>query len=293
MKVLFVFGAGASCDADEIAKNPPLGNKLFDELVNFDSHHWGNIKPHVAEVFKSDFEMGSQCLTIDQKTEIVELHKSMARYFFGFEPSTSNLYSTLIKRIKNSNSSNFFGFSTLNYERFLELTMMMNEVSYPISYPHGCCHLIRPGVFIYANEINLGDFAPNVICGGAVVPVHDSQYFCQYLEQKAPPVMSVFEPRKNPVLGGGDFLESQRQLFRNQCETADIIIVIGIQYREHDTHVWDSLARTNGKVVYCSGYSAIKGFVEWQKKQKKKIKRKIFKGYFRDEFEKICKIAGV
>lgn len=294
MTVLFVFGAGASCSSDVVKFNPPLGNKLYDELVKFDLQYWGNLNSCLTPIFRRDFELGTLLIPIFHPEMVVDLHKAMARFFFKYTPSPGNLYCQLIQRIKNSNRDSDIRFSTLNYERLLELAMRINNVDYDIIYPHGCCHLLSMNALIYANQVVLNDFNSNMIRGINVEAVHDSKYFENYLDElSVPPVMSLFEPQKRNIMLGGDYIDCQRQNFKQQCKEANVIIVIGIQYRKHDKHVWDALGETNGTIIYCSGKTAIKNFKKWADNHNKKINYEVLEGYFRDEFDKICNFAKI
>jgi hypothetical protein len=73
--------------------------------------------------------------------------------------------------------------------------------------------------------------------------------------------------------------------------SAQLIIIIGIQVRDHDEHLWIPLAKTNAKLVYCSGNGA-KIFEKWRNKLRIKKKDHILSGYFFEHFEEICNIIS-
>lgn len=156
-KHLLIFGAGASYGSDTVNKTPPLTNELFDQLVKFNPPDWGSLNKNFAQLFKKDFEKGMEQYAIENPQNITILQRAMAMYFFNYRPSDSNLYYKLAQKIKNANWDG--AFSTLNYERLLEISLSTigfqpyigkkpNKLNNPIELclPHGYCNIFCTSV---------------------------------------------------------------------------------------------------------------------------------------------------
>ena len=88
-------------------------------LASFDPPGWGNLTKAQAALFGEDFEKGMESIAEIRPNILFPLQKEMAKYFFEFEPQSSNLYSKLANVIRNRKVE--AKFATLNYERLLEM----------------------------------------------------------------------------------------------------------------------------------------------------------------------------
>ncbi len=144
---LIVFGAGASTGSDT-SRTPPLGNGLLSALQQFNPNIWNRIPSNLISHFTNDFEKGMEEISNNYSTGLAPLQRSMAEYFFQFYPSMNNLYIKLARKMVNKDWDG--AFTTLNYERLLEKSMLTNNIALcvgpstnsqiEICFPHGCCH---------------------------------------------------------------------------------------------------------------------------------------------------------
>jgi hypothetical protein len=100
--------------------------------------------------------------------------------------------------------------------------------------------------------------------------------------------MCYFEPEKS-VCTGRAFIEQQRSLFEQAVREAKTVILIGIQVRMRDEHIWNPLAATNAKLVYCS--PDIDAFAKWSCAKRFGAQDVTLKGTFAERFDQVCKYA--
>jgi len=287
------FGAGASYASDNFG-TPPIGSNLFDELVTFNKEGWGRIPSEFSKNFLNDFEEGMKILS---KSHLIsKLQRAMAAYFFNFYPQPTNLYRKLARRIKKSNWNG--ALSSINYERLLELSLIeeglrpivggssknVNEIE--LCLPHGCCHLFCESVNGMSNIVSFA--GSNVKTEGPIKVISNPSEFQMRINKDAfPPVMSYFEPEKKTT-SGVNFIKQQRVRFSEVVSNASIIVIVGVKVRPNDNHIWDPLAKTSAKLIYCSGLRSGQEFDNWKNKMRSDNQDITLNGYFNDCFEQIC-----
>ena len=99
---LIIFGAGDSTGSD-IFGTPPLGNGLLSALQQFNPNIWNNIPSNLISSLTNDFEKGMEEISNNHSTALAPLQRSMAQYFFQFNPGTNNLYVKLAMKIISKN----------------------------------------------------------------------------------------------------------------------------------------------------------------------------------------------
>lgn len=307
-KNIFFFGAGASFGAEENKKYvPQIADKLYDALKKFAVDTWGELPKKYDEIFKYDFEKGMLQVENDLPYMVSYLQRAMAAYFYQFRFTENNLYYKIAKGIRNKNWDG--AFITLNYD--LIIGMALGSVGFnvysnvnniesdsaidrnliEVCYPHGCCHIFDDSVFINSNNVIIDPM--RIKTGGDIKIIQDNGYFNEKILNNAiPPVMCYFEPNKE-VTAGYEFIKSQRRRYNFLINNAENICIIGIKIREHDNHIWDVLRNTNARIIYCSGISEQDVFNEWENKYRKNKKDIFLEGYFKDEFENICRLMEV
>lgn len=304
MNKMIFFGAGASFGSDFINKTPPTGKDLFSALASYDKNGWGTIKDKLAQDFIPDFEFGMAKYGDTYPMKVSKLQRSMACYFFNFKPGPLNLYRKLAKRIINAKWSG--NISTVNYDLLLQRSFTAeglnlitdgfgfkfkkSEIELELILPHGSCNLFD------INVKSPGNMMFNYRClktsGDNIKMVRDYDEFNTEILNKIPPVMSYYEHIKN-VTAGKSFINEQRNRFEEKILEADIICVVGIRVNQNDGYIWEPLAKTEGKLFYCSGAKAAVEFEEWKRKYRKDRKDRIILKYFDDGFEEICEAIGI
>jgi len=300
MSSLILFGAGASYGSNN-RDVPPLGDDLFFALKRFNPPGWGSLPSSMAKQFQGDFENAMTNLSQTHSHEMPVLQRAMAAFFFKFMPTEDNLYHVLAKRIKESD---WIGaIATLNYERLLEISLIhegiqpvvgsevkgQNQIE--LCLPHGCCHLFCEGVKASSRGVSFSGIG--VSFDGPIKIISNSQEYNYRINNDAvPPVMSYFEPQKN-TSAGVSFIRGQRARWSQLVSQSKLIAAIGIRVREHDSHIWDPLKRTSGKIVYCGGSAAGQEFAGWHEKYRAGKDCLICQGYFADEFDSLCNELGI
>ena len=297
---VFLFGAGASYGSDTEG-TPPLGSGLFDALQAFSPDTWGNISPVEGAVFRTDFEKGMRAFTKAHATDgtVDCMQRAMAAYFFQFKPQPGSLYVNLAKRIQDTRWDG--ALATLNYERLLELSLRgvgLNVIvggpshdSIELCLPHGCCHLfirvkVQGSIVLASPKIKMDS------CGPPVAIDNESEFRKRICTDKLPPVMCYFEPGKD-ARAGMSFLEGQRKMWKKLAQTATTIAVVGVRPRRNDAHVWEPLASTPARIIYCGGPCAAPEYKDWAKRYRSGRKDTVLQGYFLAEFDTICKAVGL
>lgn len=312
---MIIFGAGASIGSEE-NNTPPIGNHLFDELKAFSPNGWGNIPEELAEIFQVDFEKGMEELSTKFPNSMTQIQSVMAKFFVRYQPTSSSLYVKLAEKIKGSEWKG--SLTTLNYERLLELSIRsvglipkFQPSTFPeieTCYPHGCCNFFcegisgtrglgigqnvvsfRPGDVLSFGQRGSLNFTPNGITtgGNSISIINNPHDFKQKIENAFPPTMSYFIASKFTT-SCANFIQNERDRFNKLVADADNIAIIGIMVREHDKHIWDSLATTSAAITYCAGSSG-KQYSKWAKKNRKNFKNdSVLEGYWDENFDKIC-----
>jgi hypothetical protein len=293
---IILFGAGASFGSD-ISGTPPLGAGLFDALVSFNKEGWGQIPKESANVFRDDFEEGMKKLSHLYPHWMSPLQRAMADYFFNFIPQPNNLYRKLARRIIESN---WIGsLATINYERLLELSLV-NEGLKPIAnklkiysneielcFPHGCCHLFCESVRGSSGNVSFDGKLVNTR-GNIEVISHPSAFRNRIYSDAFPPVMSYFMPQKITT-AGVNFIDDQRNRFSELISNASIVGIVGIRARLRDNHIWNPLAKTSAKLIYCSGKKSGQEFNNWSQQYRRGHQDVILENYFGECFDEFCK----
>lgn len=285
-----LFVAGASAGSDTFGM-PPIGNGLLSALQQFDPGTWSQIPLNLIDQLTNDFEKGMKEISDRHSTALAPLQRSMANYFFQFNPSNNNLYIKLSTKMHNKNWDG--AFVTLNYERLLEKSMFSNSIALSlgspkksqieICFPHGCCHF-----FCSVKGSGNIQFSGNIQTSGSVEIVSDPFQFTQRIQNDPfPPIMSYFTPSKlTPSCV--NFIKSQRERFNELVKDAENIALIGIAVREHDTHIWNSLAKASASITYCAGSSG-KQYQKWAKKNRQNYQNDtILNAYWEEGFDDIC-----
>jgi hypothetical protein len=296
MTNLIVFGAGASFGSD-ISGTPLLSNKLIDSLILFNPEGWGRLPSEFIESFREDFEQTMVHLSRQHPHSLPPLQRAMAAFFYQFHPEPNNLYRKLALKIRQSSWRGIL--VSLNYERLLELSLILEDISpicgrscsnsteIEICLPHGCCHIFCESVRASANTVSF--MGPSVTTNGPISVISNPTDFSSRIQVDAfPPVMSYFEPQKRTT-SGMNFIEAQRRHYRDLVMSSEKIALIGLKVRPHDRHIWDPLAETSAKLIYCAGDSSVEEFLTWSREHRLHLTSHIFPGNFNSEFNDLLR----
>ena len=271
MNLIFL-GAGASHGSD-IANTPPLGNRLFDELADFDPQCWGKLPQEWQEEFREDFE-AAMLGFLTQGFFGAPLQWKMAEYFFKrFIISPTNIYIKLLSMIRRSLQE--FSIATLNYDTLLFQAAVRANVSLAVGspendqdklslcLPHGssilCCEGIKGSSGV--------SYSYGVGTGGRVRIFRDNADFDNEMATNVfPPVMSYFEPNKHTV-SCSNYIKSQREIFKDWVGSAAAIAIVGVNVRPIDSHIWEPISLTKAHILYIGGMEGGGTFKTWATNQ--------------------------
>ncbi len=142
---------------------------------------------------------------------------------------------------------------------------------------------IPPGSLSYT-------FNDDVFDSDEIRIIRNYQLFKHELKSRAlPPIMACFNTTKISAVGK-KFLEKQKAMFEQMVLSATLIVIIGVQVRNHDEHIWKPLSRTNAKLIYCSG-NASAAFSDWCAEHRAKKMNQIYQGYFGEHINDICGVV--
>jgi hypothetical protein len=300
-KYLIIFGAGASYGSDPKCKNhmlPPLGNDLFDALVAYNPTGWGQLGMELGDIFRNDFEGGMEQLLLKYPHIAGPLQVVMAQFFFRFEPTPTNLYRRIAKRIFQTNESGVYALATLNYERLLQLSFgaesrYLNEIpKVECCFPHGVCNLFQSSARISGSA----SYNPNMVqfgIGSRPFFIDNSAKFYEWTNNNmAPPIMSYFVPTKTTT-SVPDFIDMQRLRFKELAAEVEVIAVIGVHIRPSDRHIWNSLSQSPAKIIYCSGPSEENNYKRWASDFPLRKDDLLISKFFSDGLDEIYNCIGL
>ncbi|MEW9858433.1 hypothetical protein [Pseudomonas putida] len=272
MKNLVLLGAGASHGSEPTGQpTPPLGNKLFGELLARPGVASG-LPQSVKESFK-DFEEGMAKFAESRSGDIQQFQREMAGYLAEFLPSENSLYRKLLTTFDRKETV----FASLNYDLLLEEAMEASgyHPSYALELLYKHIRLLKPhGSSNFWYDAPGSTFKNIRIegCGTALVaPVRprtrvESLALCRQDDSFAP-AMSLYAKGKE-VKTCPDFVIEQQRLFAEACSRAENIYIIGVRVVPEDYHVWGPLKQSPAHVNYFGGKQDESDFLGWAKAYK-------------------------
>lgn len=278
-KVILLFGAGASHGSRGCSpRPPPLASQLYDVLVKRYPKTWNKLPRVTKKLFESGFESGMGKVFDEARDEqewnLADFQKDMARYFsiFRIGRLSDNSYYQLVTRYLPSLTSREIIFSTINYDCLIEKAIEATgaKVAYVSEHEgvvllkiHGSCTFIpMHNVFIGGEYKQFGGHFDSSL---QVVPTHLVDR--EIRRQKVQPAMRLFTKKKD-ILVGGTLLEQILKEFHSSIDNAKLIIVVGVRPNPEDTHIWDHLRDSKGKVVLLSPDSTCGEWIEEFRKGK-------------------------
>ena len=263
---MFIFGAGASSFSGACAPaNPPLGNTLFDELVKFGGIAEEFVKEYGA-IFRNDgFEAGMAAIQELGSKPLVTIQRQTALYLSQFVIGSDNHYEKLLRRIGNQQIGKC-NFASLNYDLLLE--QAFDRMGYGIEYSaEATNHHLMPVVQLLKlhgsanflttlpeNSVFSGNqfFGTQTFVDGlpfSCVPKHQDVVDWAKNERFSDltPILAVYGKGKvSPY--NNSFLKDIQKTWQEKVNQSKLIILIGINYVAHDTHLWDCLSSAPGMI---------------------------------------------
>jgi len=269
---LIIFGAGASY-ASQSGLCPSLSENLLEELIGF-SFEWASLPEDIIYFFSDNIESGMDKLLKENCERFVPLQWGMARYFHGFDLHSDSLYLKLLCRIADKQAWQT-NLATLNYDRLLHTAILLSGVPWftgksyemeqaiEICYPHGACIWGSADIHLKSGGSFFLEASAIINCTVNILN------YCQFNKLandpyvNLPPVMSAFVPEKISQVGNS-FIMEQRERYAMLVSQSRRIVIVGIQPRESDTHIWDPLKNSSANLLYVTKGDVGDGFKKWK-----------------------------
>lgn len=270
----FLFGAGASYGSiDCYPTVPPLGKDLFSELEKLEGVA-ASLSEERRNLFKARFETAMAELYENDSRTASALLREMCSYFSWFQPGRNNLYSKIIYELVKKNCK--FRIATTNYDLLLEWAI--ENVGFKFTYPtsdapdkiqilkiHGSCNFVPdvPSHEMWQSCTFEGKGTHIQAPLAALTPAEVRQ-FCKINDSISPAIAMYTVGKEIKICP--DQIKTMQQIWKNRTRAAKVNFVIGLAVEENDHHIWDTLARSQGELVYIGLEQDIKS---WAKKRKK------------------------
>lgn len=225
----------------------------------------------------------------DTSTKVAGLMRNMAEYFVKFSPlDDSNLYVSFVKELKSKIDE--IVFSTLNYDLLFENALSKNQLS-PTYFSevqgkvyflkvHGSSNFIPPPN-IEVEDIGFvgyGTFFNYELCCGSV---EDTLRFCNS-NTALSPSMCLYTNLKRAQFGH-EGIEKIQEIWREYVYTANKILIIGAKYNNMDTHIWESLSKTQANIGYIGSKES---YSTWNNSYRSRSNTEYLGDYWNDSFSK-------
>lgn len=295
--ITLIFGAGASSGSvDCFPYKPPTGSELFEELIKLNGT-FSKLNINQKKVFKKNFESG-MALIENSSTIINPLQKEIATYLSKFEVGDNNTYVRLFRELKEVMDD--ITLVTLNYDLLIEQALIKNGllVKYELNWnngisllkPHGSCNFL-PILEDRKIQGNIFKGCGSFIDGLKVFKSMDKNYikeWCNNLENSdLSPILSMYNKEKRVVINNL-FIKKIQEMYETKIKSSSIIILMGIKFLEHDTHIWESIKNSKAQIYFNSRNGFDDNMNTWIKKHNINISPII--GGFDEKIDDIIKL---
>ncbi|WP_113721350.1 hypothetical protein [Aeromonas salmonicida] len=275
--ITLIFGAGASYGSGRtIPYNPPLGNYLFDNLVSL-NRAFAALPQDIKDVFiERGFEEGMAYIANDSR-KINPLQKEIACYLSKFKITPENAYTRLFNKLRRYMSE--INIVTLNYDTLIEQALGLT--GYPSDYnfsgqgvnvlkPHGSSNFlprIPNGCSFSGNTmIGCGTFFEGLQTYAVSTHEEVVSWCGDPRNSDLSPVLSLYEKGKRVVINSA-LINKVKEDYKGVISTSDLIVLVGIKYIEHDSHIWQPLEESHADLLVVDPYPQDTN--EWLNRTKK------------------------
>lgn len=137
--------------------------------------------------------------------------------------------------------------------------------SIPIYKLHGSCDFHpNPKNF----DINIANISPTVQfdCPLSIMDLVDAPRYYRNWDRIPYPLMSLYATGKE-VGSMRKPIERMREKWGKIIHKATHIVIIGIRYVEHDTHIWNPIFSSKAKIIFYTSEENLKKFYQRRKKK--------------------------
>ncbi len=280
--VMMIFGAGASHGSGGChPSKPPLGGGLFKELVA-EGGEFSKLDAESKMAFESgDFEAGMA--TISTEISLInQLHKELACFFMKYEALPSNAYVKLFRKLREV--INKVNITTLNYDLLIERALGL--IDFGVDYnargnaitllkPHGSANFLPQ----WPDNLNI-QMSGNVIQGtgsitdnmrtNAVITSKEVFDWCNDSRNEIlSPILCMYAKGKRVVLNK-TLINNIQKDYAELVKKSQLVVLAGIRYIDHDTHIWQPILESNAKLLIVDPYP--EATIEWAEQNGLKYK---------------------
>lgn len=271
--VTLIFGAGASFGSGGCSPtNPPLGKDLF-KCLSDKGGAFSRLDKETKLIFESlGFEAGMSMIADDSR-QINPLQKELACYLSCFKVEHDNAYVRLFNKLGSVIKQ--LNIATLNYDLLIEQALSIHGLNVDYNGQGNGVNLFKPhGSSNFLPQLPSG----MVISGNAMIGV--GTYF-EGLDTKAvssqeevlrwcndpknsdlSPVLAMYAKGKRVVINR-ELINKIQLGFVNSVKKSPLVVLIGIEYIEHDTHVWQPIRESNADILIVNPFPA--STLDWAK----------------------------
>lgn len=261
--ITVIFGAGASYGSGRCyPKNPPLGNYLFDDLVKLKRAFY-RLPEGSKAVFKTEgFEAGMATIANDSRI-INPLQKELACYLSSFSTTQENAYVRLFSKLRRYLTN--INLVTLNYDLLIEQSLVKLDFSVDYNGNGKGINLLKPhGSSNFLPQLGDMKFSGNTFVDcetffegfptNAVSDTEKVKAWCNDPRNSdVSPVLAIYAKDKRVVVNRQLIRETQNK-YADFIAGSKLVVLVGIKYVPHDTHIWDPLAAAKSSLLVVDPY---------------------------------------
>lgn len=282
---MIVFGAGASSYSGPCTPEcPPLGNWLFEKLVEYKEGLPHKLVTEYGHIFRDNgFEAGMAAVAHLGSDAVIPVQRLTALYLSQFKIEHGNHYLRLMDGLRPDLGMGVT-FGTLNYDLLLE--QALDRVGWNSRYQtppqanpwpevsvlklHGSSNFLPKLEQNIVFENNKFLQTTKYVEGLPMDFVDSHEKVQAWINEpryrNLTPVLSVYGPGKTSPYNQG-FIDYGQAYWRECLLKAKIIVLIGINYVPHDTHLFEPLATAPGVIAVVNPDYA--SYAPWIREQRK------------------------
>lgn len=278
---LVLLGAGASYGSGETyfagvsgnPRNPPLGNRLFEELERARGLA-ARLPEDLKRVFRANFETGMSLFFEQNRMDLAQFQRELCLYLASFTPGPKNHFLCMLRKLAKYEVI----YSTLNYDLLFECSAaaLGKETRYDTTLTGGFVNLLKlhgssnfwPDRF-GGKDVGskcIGTFADEV---GPLIVLNQAETIRKCKEEDSgQPAIAVFGPGKR-LTTYPQQIHEQQVMWLHAVATASIILISGVGVHTPDAHIWGPLGSTQAAITYFGFGSDRPAFEAWKKQSNK------------------------
>ena len=99
--------------------------------------------------------------------------------------------------------------------------------------------------------------------------------------------------RRRGLIRGRTSLTASGSASENWSKAREMVAIVGVRVHPVDAHIWEPLAVTRARLVYCGGESGGSEFSQWAERVGRTGLDRVLEGYFADSFDVLLRELGL